>query len=82
VTAYSLRHSSIVRMLRSGLPTRLVAAIHNTSSSMVERHYSGAIHDLLEDVVAATIIPLAPAAGEKVVPLRAGRRFAEERPVQ
>jgi hypothetical protein len=39
---------------------------------MIQKHYSGAIHDLLEDIVASTIIPLAPSAGETVVKLRAG----------
>ena len=34
---YTLRHSSICRMLRQGLPVRLVAAIHDSSSEMLER---------------------------------------------
>ena len=70
MTPYSLRHSSIVRLLRSGLPNRLVAAVHDTSTEMLERHYSGAIHDLLDDVVASAIVPLAPAGGNSVVLLR------------
>ena len=77
VTPYSLRHSSIVRMLRSGLPTQLVASVHDTSTMMIEKHYSGAIHDLLDDVVASAIVPLAPDVGHKVVSLRVGQQIPE-----
>ena len=38
---YALRHSSIVRALGAGLPVRLVAAMHDTSTAMIEKHYSG-----------------------------------------
>jgi integrase len=40
VTAYALRHSSIVRMLLAGIPVRLVASLHDTSVTEIERHYS------------------------------------------
>jgi integrase len=39
-TMYSLRHSSIVRMLLKNIPIRLVASLHNTSTKMIEAHYS------------------------------------------
>ena len=71
---YALRHSSIVRMLRAGLPTRVVAQVHDTSTAMLEKHYSGAISDMMEDVIASAIVPLLPTGGDKVVPLRAGHR--------
>ena len=58
VTAYSLRHSSIVRGLRANLPVRLVAAIHDTSSDMIEKYYSAFIVDALGAAAAAAIIPL------------------------
>ncbi|TIT52064.1 MAG: hypothetical protein E5W72_10045, partial [Mesorhizobium sp.] len=45
VVPYALRHSSIVRQLRAGLPVRLVAALHDTSTAMIERHYASAIVD-------------------------------------
>ena len=70
---YALRHSSIVRMLRAGLPTRVVAQVHDTSTAMLEKHYSGAISDMMEDVIASAIVPLLPTGGDKVVPLRAGQ---------
>tara|TARA_R100000365_G_scaffold3263_1_gene10423 strand:+ start:744 stop:1991 length:1248 start_codon:yes stop_codon:yes gene_type:complete len=47
---YALRHSSIVRGLRAGLPIRLVASLHDTSSEMVENHYSAFIVDMTEDL--------------------------------
>ena len=40
VTIYALRHSSIVRALLRGVPIRLIAALHNTSTNMIEKHYS------------------------------------------
>lgn len=57
-TAYCLRHSSIVRHLRVGTPIRLVAALHDTSVEMIEKHYSHWIADGLEDIVARAIVPL------------------------
>jgi integrase len=55
---YALRHSSIVRGLRAGLPIRLVAALHDTSVGMIERHYSRWITDGLEDMVARALVPI------------------------
>ena len=40
VTAYSLRHTSIVRQLKGYVPIRTVAANHNTSVGMIEKHYA------------------------------------------
>jgi hypothetical protein len=40
ITPYSLRHSSIVRQLLKGIPTRLVASAHDTSVVEIERTYS------------------------------------------
>lgn len=55
---YALRHSSIVRAIRAGLPIRLVAAMHDTSVAMIERHYARYIVDGLEELTAKAIIPL------------------------
>ncbi|MBZ9760311.1 tyrosine-type recombinase/integrase [Mesorhizobium sp. CA8] len=57
---YSLRHSSIVRGIRANLPIRLVAALHDTSVPMIERHYGRWIADGLEDLAAAAVVPLVP----------------------
>ena len=71
VVPYALRHSSIVRQLRAGLPVRLVAALHDTSTRMIESHYSAAIIDALDDLSAGAVIPMMPTNDEaKVVPLR------------
>jgi len=47
-----------VRGLRAGLPIRLVAALHDTSVGMIERHYSRWITDGLEEMVARAIVPI------------------------
>jgi integrase len=58
VTIYALRHSSIVRQLRAGVPIRLVAVLHDTSAAMIERHYSAFIDQHLDDaVVRKTLLP-------------------------
>lgn len=59
VIPYALRHSSIVRGIRANLPTRLVAAIHDTSIAMIERHYARYIADGLDTLAARAVIPLA-----------------------
>ena len=50
--------SSIVRGLRAGLPIRLVAALHDTSSAMIERHYAAFIVDAMDELAARAVIPL------------------------
>ena len=56
---YALRHTSIVRGVRANLPLRLVAGLHDTSTEMIERHYSKWIVDGLEDLARKAIVPLA-----------------------
>ena len=58
IVPYVLRHSSIVRGLRAGLPIRLVAALHDTSVAMIEWHYARWITDGLEDLALKAIVPL------------------------
>ena len=53
---YALRHSSIVRGLNTGLPIRLVAALHDTSVEMIETHYSAHIVDATEDLARRAVI--------------------------
>jgi integrase len=55
---YALRHSSIVRGLRNGLPVRLVAALHDTSSEMVEKHYAAFIADATEELSRRAVLQL------------------------
>jgi integrase len=66
---YALRHSSIVRGLRAGLPIRLVAQLHDTSVAMIESHYAAYVADAMDDLAAKAIIPLTTASAD-VVPLR------------
>ncbi|TPK85310.1 tyrosine-type recombinase/integrase [Mesorhizobium sp. B2-4-17] len=70
VIPYGLRHSSIVRGIRANLPIRLVAALHDTSVPMIERHYARWIVDGLEDLAAAAVVPLLPPEGSNVVQIR------------
>ena len=56
----ALRHSSIVRSMRSGLPVRLVGALHDTSVQMIEQHYAAFIVDATEELVRRAVTPLAP----------------------
>lgn len=58
VIPYALRHSSIVRAIRVGLPIRLVAAIHDTSVAMIEKHYSRWIVESLDELAAKAVVPL------------------------
>lgn len=58
---YALRHSSIVRGIRANLPIRLVAAMHDTSVAMIERHYGRHIADGLDELAARSVVALVPA---------------------
>lgn len=58
VIAYALRHSSIVRGIRQNLPVRLVAALHDTSVAMIERHYGRYIAHGLDELAARAVVPL------------------------
>jgi integrase len=75
VTPYCLRHSSIVRDIKANLPTRLVAAKHDTSEAIIRRHYARWITSDLEALVRDRLVPLLPddSAGGKVLPLRGAR---------
>ena len=58
VSAYSFRHSSIVRSLRENLPVRLVAQLHDTSIAMIERNYTRFMADALESLARKAIVPM------------------------
>jgi integrase len=58
VEPYALRHSSIVRGLRSGVPVRIVAALHDTSTAMIEKHYSAHILDMADELARRAVVPL------------------------
>ena len=69
VTIYSLRHSSIVRMLLLNVPIRLVASLHNTGVAMIERTYSKYITEHSDDISRKALLQDEPAKGENVVAL-------------
>jgi len=71
-TPYALRHSSIVRMLLAGVPTRVVAAHHDTSVAMIEKHYARYIvGDPSDAMTRRTLIDFsAPDTPSKVVSIR------------
>ena len=50
VTAYALRHSSIVRSLLQNVPIRVVASLHNTSVAMIEKTYSAHISEYSDEI--------------------------------
>jgi integrase len=56
VTAYALRHSSIVRMLLQNVPIRLTASLHNTSVAMIEKTYSKFITEHSDDYSRAALL--------------------------
>lgn len=73
-SAYSFRHSSIVRSLREGLPVRLVAQLHDSSIQMIEAAYTRFMADALEDVARKAIVPMVTEdRGDNVVPMEAHR---------
>jgi integrase len=74
VTLYALRHSSIVRALLAGVPTRVVAAQHDTSVPMLERTYSQHILDHSDAVGRLGLLNTAPPVAVNVVALPGERR--------
>jgi integrase len=58
IVPYALRHSSIVRCLRAALPVRYVASLHDTSTAMIEAHYSAFIVDAMDDLAGKAVVPL------------------------
>jgi integrase len=77
VTAYAFRHSAIVRDLLAGIPARVVAANHDTSLVMLEKHYSKWIAKHADAVVRGAMLtrpakadPKAARRSGNVVPMR------------
>ncbi len=71
VTLYALRHSNITRMLLKNIPIRLIASLHNTSVSQIERNYSRHITEHSSDDISRTGLLSDPAPdAANVIPLR------------
>ena len=56
---YALRHSSIVRGLLANVPVRVVAALHDTSVVMIEKHYAAYITDMSEELARRSLMQFA-----------------------
>jgi len=56
VTSYALRHTHITSQLLAGLPVQLVAKLHDTSASQIERHYAATIASQTDDFVRASML--------------------------
>jgi integrase len=69
VTMYALRHSSIVRMLLQNVPIRLAASLHNTSVTMIEKHYSKYIVEYADEHARAALLQPGPPSGGNIVAL-------------
>lgn len=52
VTAYTLRHSVITDLIRSGLPALTVAQLSGTSIVMIERHYGHLVRNDADEALA------------------------------
>jgi integrase len=71
LTAYALRHSSIVRQILGGIPVRVVAASHDTSVVQIEKNYSKHIIGDPSDVMCRKVMLNMETAAESsnVVPI-------------
>jgi integrase len=70
-TIYSLRHSSIARALLRGLPIKVVADWHDTSTGQIEAHYGRFLKHHYDDLVRGALLDTTPATTTAViVPLR------------
>jgi integrase len=69
VSSYALRHTHITAQLLAGLPVQLVAKLHDTSASQIEKHYAATIASHTDELVRGTMMEVDRPAAE-VVPIR------------
>jgi hypothetical protein len=55
-----LRHSSICRALLAGVPTSVVARLHDTSSRIIEAHYGAFIADFADGIARKGLLGVEP----------------------
>lgn len=58
VSSYALRHSHITAQLLAGLPVQLVAKLHDTSATQIEKHYAAMIASHTDELVRGTMMEL------------------------
>ena len=56
VTFYALRHSMVVRSLLAGVPIRIIAAVTDTSTTMIERTYSSYVGHFADEIARRGLI--------------------------
>jgi len=71
VTSYAMRHSHITAQLLAGLPVQLVAKLHDTSASQIEKHYAATIASHTDELVRGAMMDVDQAQQGIVLPLRA-----------
>jgi integrase len=70
VTMYALRHSSIVRAIRTNeVPLLTIAQWHNTSVAVIEKHYGSFMHLTHDAMIRPALVDLGPVSN--VVPFAA-----------
>jgi hypothetical protein len=69
VTLYAFRHSSITRQLMAGIPVRVVAYVHDTSTAMIEAPYSSLIGHHSDELVRGSLLNLGAVPVNNVVPM-------------
>jgi integrase len=69
VTAYALRHSSVVRMLLQNVPIRVVASLHNTSIRMIELTYSKHITEHSDEISRGVLLQHEPPMSHNILAL-------------
>ena len=67
-TIYALRHSSIVRALKKGVPIAIVAKLHDTSAKMIETNYSVKIDEHVDAIVRPALLNVRERAKRKERP--------------
>lgn len=57
LSPYTLRHSSIIRQIRAGVPLRLISFSHDTSTQEIERTYGRYLSNASDDLTARRCSP-------------------------
>lgn len=66
VSSYALRHSHMTAQLLKGLPVQLVAKLHDTSASQIEKHYAATIASHTDELVRGAMFDLAQPTADVV----------------
>ena len=69
LTPYTLRHSSIIRQIRSNVALRLIAFAHDTSVQEIERTYARYLNNASDDARKGLLADEAPPAMDNVIKL-------------